>query len=309
MRTALIFPGQGAQRAGMLSALPDHSAVHDTLAEAADVLGHDWRELESADALAGTPAAQLALLIAGVATSRMLAAEHAPIDAVLGQSVGAFSAAVAAGCLSFADALGLVRRRAEHMASLYPSGFGMVAVVGLRAGRVAELVQQARADGPLYVSNYNSPLQTVISGADAALARASSAALKAGARKAERLYIATPSHCPLLDPVAEQLMTALRSVAVAAPRIAYVSASRARLIAQRAAIAEDLARNVAEPVRWHEAASLLVERGARLFLQAAPGTVLTDLVAEAHPEVRSVALDGVPLMSALYLAGQEAEQR
>jgi malonate decarboxylase epsilon subunit len=305
MRTALIFPGQGAQRAGMLSALPDHAAVHATRSEAAEVLGQDWRELESNDALAGARAAQLALLIAGVATARLLASEGAAIDVVLGQSVGAFPAAVAAGCLSFADALTLVRARASHMASLYPSGFGMVAIIGLRAGRVADIVRQSGADGTLYVSNYNGPLQTVISGADAALEAAAEAALAAGARKAERLHIATPSHCPLLAPVAAELREVLRGIPLQPPRIAYASASRARLITDPAAIAEDLAANVAEPVRWHDAASLLVERGVELFLQAPPGTVLCDLVSEAHHALRSVALDGLSLGSALYLARGE----
>lgn len=305
MRTALIFPGQGAQRAGMLSALPDHPAVHTTRAEAAEVLGQDWRELESNDALAGARAAQLALLIAGVATARLLAAEGAAIDVVLGQSVGAFPAAVAAGCLSFADAVTLVRARASCMAQLYPSGFGMLAIVGLRASRVAEIVTEGAAVGPLYVSNYNGPLQTVISGCDAALALAAEAALAAGARKAERLQVATPSHCRLLAPVAEELRGILRGIPLQPPRIAYASASRARLISDPAAIAEDLAANVAEPVRWHDAASLLVERGVELFLQAPPGTVLSDLVSEAHPGLRSVALDGLSLDSALYLARGE----
>ncbi|WP_428029979.1 ACP S-malonyltransferase [Ancylobacter sp.] len=309
MRTALLFPGQGAQRPGMLSALPDHPAARSTRAEAADTLGQDWRALESAEALEGTLAAQLALLIAGVATARMLAAEGARVDVVLGQSVGAFPAAVAAGCLAFADALKLVRLRASDMARLYPSGFGMVAIVGLTARRVAALVEAAREGAPLYISNDNAPLQQVISGADEALARACAAALDAGARKAERLHVATPSHCPLLDPVAVSLMEAFRTVEMRAPRIAYASASRARMISDPAALAEDLSRNVAQPVRWRETTELLVERGVRLFLQAPPGSVLTDLVGEAHPELRSVSLETLPLKSVLYLAAHDDEKR
>ncbi len=304
VKVALLFPGQGAQRPGMLSALPDHPAVSHTREEAADRLAQDWRDLEAPQALEGTLAAQLALLIAGVATARMLTAEGAGIDVVLGQSVGAFPAAVAAGCLGFGDALELVRRRAAAMARLYPAGFGMVAIMGLTARRVAALVETSREGEPLYLSNDNAPLQQVVSGADGALERASRAALAAGARKAERLRVATPSHCPLLEPVAADLLEALRDVEVKAPRLGYASASRARMISDPAAIAEDLARNVAQPVRWREATELLVERGVRRFLQAPPGSVLTDLVSEAHPELRSASLDSLPLPSALYLAAR-----
>lgn len=301
MRTVLLFPGQGAQRAGMLSELPDHAAVRETRARAAEVLGQDWRALESAEALERPMAAQLALLITGVATARMLAAEGARVDAVLGQSVGAFPAAVAAGSLGFDDALRLVRRRASHMARLYPAGFGMVAIVGLPARRVATLVDGARQGEPLYLSNDNAPLQQVIAGADGALERASQAALAAGARKVERLHVATPSHCPLLDPVAEELSSAMHAVELNRPFLVYASASRARVITEPVAIGEDLARNVAQRVRWREATEMLVERGAAVFLQAPPGSVLTDLMNESHSDLRNISVSSQSVESLAYL--------
>ncbi|TSJ60248.1 acyltransferase domain-containing protein [Starkeya sp. 3C] len=285
-RTALLFPGQGSQSVGMLAALPPHPAIAATLDEASGRLGHDWRELDTAEALAGTRAAQLALLIAGVATARALAAEAVAVDAVLGHSVGAFPAAVAAGVLDFADALRLVALRGERMARLFPAGYGMAAVLGLPARTLRDLVARARASGDLYLSNYNAPRQIVVAGAEPALDALCRLAVEAGARKAERLAVATLSHCPLLEPVADALAGAIAAMPVRPPRLLYASARRARVLTEAPAIAQDLARNVAEPVLWHDAVELLVERGMELFLQAPPGTVLADLLVEAHPDMR-----------------------
>ncbi|GBD47353.1 malonate decarboxylase subunit epsilon [Methylopila sp. Yamaguchi] len=302
LRTALLFPGQGSQRAGMLAALPDHPAVHAARDEASALLGRGWRELDDVDALSRTDGAQLALTIAGVAAARALIAEGAPIDLVAGHSVGAFPAAVVAGALSFEDALTLVALRGRLMAESHPQGFGMTAIIGLREGAVARLVEQAQATGPVYVANRNAELQIVVSGADAALARVAELALEAGARKAERLNVRTPSHCPLVAPVAERLREALRDVRLSAPAIAYVSARRARVLRAPEAIGDDLAANVAEPVRWRDTARLLGELGVELAFETPAGSTLGDLTAETLPDIRTCALDQVSLRSACVLA-------
>lgn len=291
MSTALLFPGQGSQVAGMLAALPAHPLIAATRDEAAEFLGRRWQELDTAEALAGTEAAQLALLIAGVATARALAAESIVVEAVLGHSVGAFAAAVAAGCLNFSDALRLVSLRGSLMADLFPTGYGMAAILGLPARTLRNLVDRSRGSGELYLANYNAPRQIVVAGADGALDLVCRLAVEAGARKAERLAVATPSHCPLLGPVADALAEALASVEMRTPSVAYASTRRARVLTDAAGITHDLARNVAEPVQWHEAVELLVERGITAFLQAPPGTVLVDLLVEAHPEIRSQMAD------------------
>ncbi|MBS7543983.1 malonate decarboxylase subunit epsilon [Ancylobacter oerskovii] len=283
MSTALLFPGQGSQMPGMLAGLPPHPAVAATLEEASDRLGRRWQELDTEAALAGTEAAQLGLLVAGVAAARALAAEGRHVDAVLGHSVGAFAAAVAAECLDFADALRLVSARGSLMSGLFPSGYGMAAILGLPARRVERLVAESRGAGDLYLSNYNAPRQIVVSGSDAALELLCRLAVQAGARKAERLAVVVPSHCPLLAPVAEALARVARDIPFRAPRLVYASARRARVLGAAEAVAEDLVRNVAEPVRWHDAMELLVERGVNEVLQAPPGRVLADLVGEAHP--------------------------
>lgn len=306
MLTALLFPGQGSQRLGMLASLPDHPAVTATREEAAALLDRDWRELDGADALARTDDTQIALTVAGVAAARALAALGAKIDLVAGHSVGAFPAAVVAGALGFADALTLVRLRGGLMAKAHPAGFGMTAILGLRENKVAALVETAREDGPLYVSNRNAELQTVVSGADAALERIAALALAAGARKAERLNVATPSHCPLVADVADRLRDAMANLPARKPALAYLSARRARVLRDAAAIAEDLARNVAEPVLWRDSGRLMRELGVGAAVVVPPGAILRDLTAEALGEGRLVAMDDVGLSAAYALLRQSA---
>lgn len=293
LTTALLFPGQGSQRPAMLAELPDHPMVRRTREEASELLGRDWRELDEAQALVRTDGAQLALMIAGVAASRAVLAEGARIDLVAGHSVGAFAAAVAAGAATFESMLRIVALRGRLMVESHPAGFGMTAILGLREGAVARLVEEARSVGPVYVSNRNAALQIVVSGAEAALERVAALALEAGARKAERLNVATPSHSPLVADIADKLVEVMRETPFARPERTYVSARRARVLRDGEAIREDLARNVAEPVLWRDAARLIGELGVRVALVAPPGAILADLTAEALPEARVVALDAV----------------
>ena len=206
MTVALLFPGQGAQSEGLLHHLPEHTEVTRTIKEASDVLGVDTAALDNAEALHSTVAVQPALLIAGVATARALMAEHVHPVAVAGMSIGAFGAAVACGTLSFADALPLVQLRGELMQAAFPSGYGLAFIEGLDEIRVGNLVEQIRtAESPVYISNINAPRQIVVAGSDAALAAVIARALQHGARRAEPLAVAVPSHCPLLQSVADRL--------------------------------------------------------------------------------------------------------
>jgi malonate decarboxylase epsilon subunit len=304
MRVALLFPGQGAQHPGMLAALPATPEVERTLEEASDTLGCDARTLDAADALQATGPAQLALLIVGVTAARALSAAGATPDVAAGHSVGAFSAAVAAGALDFADALRAVRLRGEMMAQAYPAGFGLAALVGLTERRVERLVNEAGSAGPLFLANRNAPLQTVVAGSAAALDALCALALRCGA-KAERLAVAVPSHCPMMAPVAKELAAALADVRFAPPQLAFASSSRARLLTTPEQIRDDLAANAARPVLWHDTTLLLQERGVRLFVQCPPGTVLSDLTQNAFACARSVAIAVSGLDSAAYLIRQE----
>ena len=278
MSTLFTFPGQGAQRAGMLHDLPQGAIVRDGIAEASDTLALDVLTLDSEAGLRSTVSTQLCLLIAGVAMARHLSAQAGPPDAVAGLSVGAFAAAVTAEVLGYRDALRLVRRRAELMASAYPSGYGMTAILGLEQAALAPLIAQVHSAGtPVYLANLNAPTQLVLAGADAALARVAALALAHGATGAKPIAISVPSHCELLAAPAAALAEAASGVAVAAPRLRYYSASVARELRDPARIMADLIANMALPVRWHETSVLAGEHGVRLAIEMPPGSVLTQL--------------------------------
>lgn len=305
MSVAFLFPGQGSQLPGMLHTLPDHPSITRILDEASQVLHQDVRSLDSAEALQSTVPVQLALLTAGVAAARALADAGVVPEAVAGLSVGAYAAAVHCGVLDFSAAIQLVQQRAELMQSLFPTGYGLAAIVGLTESRVAELVAEAHSpQTPVYVGNINAPRQIVIAGSDAGMSAVLEAAKKNGARKAERLHVAVPSHCPLLEPVAEALRARLKGMSLRPPQLIYVSNVRARALRQADAIAEDLANNIAHGVRWHDATTVLEELGCKLFLEMPPGQVLSSLARESFPNVRTLALGQSTLTGALHVAAQ-----
>lgn len=280
MSTLFMFPGQGAQKPGMLHALPAHPETARTLAETAAALGSDPLALDHAAALASTVATQLCLLVAGVAMARVLAAHGAAPGMVAGLSIGAYPAAVTAGVIAYPDAVRLVARRAALMAQGYPHGYGMWAISGLPQDRLEGLVAQVHsAATPVYVANLNGPRQQVIAGADGALRRCGDLALAVGATRAERLAVSVPSHCALLDPQAKALRAAFDGVPLARPQATYVSGSSARALFDPAAIREDLAFNMARQVHWFDTARHAWERGARLALEMPSGAVLTGLTA------------------------------
>jgi malonate decarboxylase epsilon subunit len=291
MTVAFLFPGQGSQSAGLLRQLPQHAEVTRTIQEASAVLGRDVGALDNAEALRSTAAVQETLLIAGVATARALMAEQVHPAAVAGMSVGAFGAAVACGTLSFAEALGLVQVRGELMERAFPTGFGLAAIEGLNEVQVEGIVERTRTENlPVYVSNINAPRQIVVAGSDAALAAVTAQARQQGARRAERLAVSVPSHCPLLQPVADRLEQLMARLPLRPPALTYVSNRGGRALYDAEAIRRDLATNVAHPVRWYDALAVLRELGAKLFLEMTPGHVSTHLVAELFPEVRAVSL-------------------
>jgi malonate decarboxylase epsilon subunit len=308
MSLAVLCPGQGAQSPGFLHRLPDHPVVRETLAEAERVLRQDVLALDSADSLASTVAVQLSTVIAGVAATRLLAAQGIRPDAVAGLSVGAFTAAIAAGALTLTDGLPLVRLRAQLMEAAYPSGYGLAAVVGLGQRRVAELIAAAFApQRPVYLANLNAPTQFVVAGAIDGLEMVLAAARAAGARKAERMAVSVPSHCPLLADVARSLSQAIATVPIATPEALYVDNGRARPTRDPEIIRADLAGNVMHPVRWHDSTALLVELGVHLFIEVPPGEVLTGLARDLGEDVRAQALDSCRLDTLAALAARERQ--
>jgi malonate decarboxylase epsilon subunit len=287
----------------MLHSLPNYPSVARTVDEVSESLGENVLELDSPEALRSTLSVQLALLASGVAVARALVAEGVKPEAVAGMSVGAFAAAVIAGVLNLADAARLVKQRADGMVDLYPKGYGLAAIVGLTEKQVSTLVEKAyTAQNPVYVGNINAPLQIVIAGSDEGMNKVLEAARKSGARKAVRLDVSEPSHCPLLQPVADTLTKSLLAINLQKPKSIYIGNVTGRALRSAQAISEDLASNIAHGVRWHDATTVLTELGCRLFLEMPPGHVLSELGRESFPDVRTLAVGETSFKHALLLA-------
>jgi malonate decarboxylase epsilon subunit len=305
MSVAFLFPGQGSQVAGMLHTLPDHPAITQTFDEVSQYLGENVLDLDSPSALQSTLSVQLALFTCAAAMSRVLVEEGVRPAAVAGLSVGAFAAAVQSGTISLSDGVQLVRQRAEMMMKLCPKGYGLAAIVGLTERQVTALVDEVHARQiPIYIANVNAPCQIVIAGSNEGIIQVLRAAQKSGARKAELLQVSVPSHCPLLEPVAEALRESLQTMTLQPPSVIYVSNVNARPLRSAEGIAADFASNIAHSVRWHDATTVLEELGCRLFLELPPGRVLTELAREAFPDVRAVAVSETSLKYILRLVAQ-----
>ena len=291
MSIALLFPGQGSQTPGMLNRLPDHPVIRQTLEEVSAELGYDLPALDSQEALRSTVPVQLALLTAGVATARALEAEGVIPEAVAGLSIGAFGAAVHAQVLTLADGIRLVKQRSELMEQHSPPGYGLTAIVGLKEDQVAGLIRKAHTpESPVSLGSVNSTDQIVITGSFNGMEKVGSAALQAGARKAERLDVAVLSHSPILQPVADVLTQTLQNVALHPPRMVYIGNVRGRALRNAEDIAWDLANNIAHCVRWYETTIVLQELGCTLSIETPPGHVLTSLAKQSIPDVKSIAL-------------------
>jgi malonate decarboxylase epsilon subunit len=305
MSIAFLFPGQGSQESGMLHALPDHPAVTRTLNEMSEYLNTDIRGLDSEEALQSSVSVQLALLACGVSMARALTEEGVEPEAVAGLSVGAFAAAALCDVIGLSDAVRLVQQRAEMMVQLYPTGYGLAAIVGLSEIQVSKLVEQAYTErAQVYVGNINAPRQIVIAGSDEGIRKVLEAARKMGARKAEELHVAVPSHCPLLEPVAVALRESLKKMHLQSPNCVYMGNVNARTLRTSDAIAEDLASNVAHGVRWYDSVTVLEELGCDLFIEMPPGHVLTQLATETVPNVQALALSETSLKHALHVVAR-----
>lgn len=302
MTTAFLFPGQGSHVPGMLHELPDHPLVLETFEEANEMLSESVTILGSEVYLKSTVAVQICLLVAGVAAARVLMDDKAEPDFVAGHSVGAFGAGVISGALEFKDAVRVVKTRGEKMESIYPNGFGMGVIMGLRETELNHLIQEnSTEENPIYIANINSPQQITISGSVPDLQRFLKISLDHYAQRAELLNVHVPSHCPLMNNVSKALEDELSHIPFNNPRIPYIGNRRARAIKKGEGIKQDLAWNVSHSVRWHESTSLLYELGVRLFVEMPPSQVLTDLAHCQFPSARSLSLSNHGWKSASIL--------
>ena len=282
MSFAFFFPGQGSQSLNMMAGFDGSAVVRQTFEQASAALGEDlWAMMNGEDAalIGQTVNTQPLMLAAGVATYRAyLEAGGKTPAAVAGHSLGEYSALVAAGSLDFADAVRLVRLRAELMQSAVPQGQGaMAAILGLEDDAVRQICAAAAQGQVAEAVNFNSPGQVVIAGDAAAVERAMAAAKEAGAKRALPLPVSVPSHCSLMKPAAEKLAAALQNVALTTPQIRVVNNVAVASYTDPEQIQDALVRQLYSPVRWTETVALLVREGITESAECGPGKVLAGL--------------------------------
>ncbi|MFA5824759.1 MAG: ACP S-malonyltransferase [Gallionellaceae bacterium] len=302
---AFVFPGQGSQSRGMMNGYADFAAVRETFAEASDVLKQDLWQLvaEGSDAdLNATVNTQPVMLTAGVAVYRAWQSQNGAKPAIMaGHSLGEYTALVAAGALSFADALPLVRYRAQCMQQAVPEGVGGIAAI---LGLDDEVVRAVCAEGAqgevLEAVNYNSPGQVVIAGNRAAVERGMELAKAKGAKRAIMLPMSVPSHCSLLQGAAEQLRDYLKNVAVQVPATPVLHNADVASYSDAAAIKDALVRQLYSPVRWVETVQAFGKQGITHNVECAPGKVLVGLNKRIDTNQQALAInDGEALKTAL----------
>jgi [acyl-carrier-protein] S-malonyltransferase len=288
---AFVFPGQGSQSIGMLDAWGDHPAVLETLAEASEVLGQDMAALirggpkEELDLTTNT---QPVMLTAGIACYRAWCHEGGAAPAmVAGHSLGEYAALVAAGALTLAEALPLVRFRAQAMQEAVPVGVGaMAAILGLDALAVRDgCLEVVKNSGELVeAANYNDPKQTVIAGSKAGVDQACELLKTKGAKRALLLPVSAPFHSTLMRPAAEKLRPRLAAVAWQSPRIPVLNNIDVQDPREVTAICDALYRQAFGPVRWVEVLQAMRARGLRHIFECGPGKVLAGMTKRVDPE-------------------------
>jgi len=286
MKTAFIFPGQGAQYAGMGRELfENHPEAREVFEEADRVLGFSLSSLcfnGPENDLKITENTQPAILTVSIAAYRVLQSKGLRPAVVAGHSLGEYSALVAAGALKFSDAVALVKRRGRYMQEAVPEGVGaMAALLGIELPTVLSVCERAAQGQVVAPANLNSQTQIVIAGHQEAVERAVSLAKESGAKRAILLQVSAPFHCSLLKPAEERLGPELDACTFEDPVCAVVTNVDAQPVTSGAAARDALKRQVSRPVRWQESVQSILNDGVNTFVELGPGKVLCGLVRAA----------------------------
>lgn len=295
MSFAFLFPGQGSQSLKMMDGFEGIACVKATFDEASAILNQDlWAMINGSDVepINETINTQPLMLAAGIATYRAyLELGGKEPSVVAGHSLGEYSALVVANSLDFADAVRLVRLRAELMQDAVPQGIGaMAALLGLTDDVVKDVCLAAAQDQVVEAVNFNAPGQVVIAGNKEAVERAMVAAKEAGAKRALPLPVSVPSHCSLMKGAATKLGTALDGVQIETPKIRVIHNADVASFNDAAEIKASLVRQLYSPVRWTETINLLAEENITLTAECGPGKVLTGLCKRINDKVTCTAL-------------------
>jgi len=295
MKLALVFPGQGSQQVGMMDGYASHPIVRQTFVEASHALHDDlWNLVQNGppDALNLTRNTQPVMLASGIAIWRAWRAAGGPAPAIMaGHSLGEYTALVAAEALRFADAVPLVRFRAEAMQDAVPAGVGaMAAIIGGDDDAIVAACREAAQGEVVEAVNFNAPGQLVIAGHRSAVERAIAAAKAHGAKRGVLLPVSAPFHSSLLAPAAERLAARLAQVDVRAPSIPVLHNVDVAAHAAPDEIRTALARQAASPVRWTEIVRAMAGQGVTHIVECGPGKVLTGLTRRIAENIEAFAL-------------------
>lgn len=295
MKLALVFPGQGSQSVGMMQGFVDNRIVRDTFEEASRALGQDLWQLVAegpAEELSATVNTQPVMLTAAYAMYRAWEEAGAPRpEMVAGHSLGEYTALVVAGALSFADAVPLVRFRAQAMQEAVPMGTGaMAAILGLDDDAVRAACAEAAQGEIVEPVNFNAPSQVVIAGHKSAVERGAAVAKARGAKRALMLPVSAPFHSSLLRPAADRLRERMQGITFSATTIRVINNVDVAIACDPAQIKDALARQACNPVRWVETVRAFAAQGVTHVVECGPGKVLSGLTRRIENSLQGFAV-------------------
>ncbi len=295
-KIAFIFPGQGAQYVGMGRQIAqEYPAAANVFKEASESLGFDVESMifEGDDeTLKITENTQPTILTASIACMQPLLEKGIKPDFVAGLSLGEYSAHVAAGTLSFKDAVALVKKRGKYMQEAVPVGVGtMAAILGLDNDIVKECCAQAASEGIVEPANFNCPGQVVVAGEIRAVEKAVELAKGKGARRSMILPVSAPFHCSLLKPAGEQIAQELNKIEFHDIQVPVVTNVTAQIVTDQSQVKDLLVRQVSSSVLWEECVKTMINEGVDTFVEIGPGKALSGFVKKIDKDVRMLNID------------------